>query len=550
MFKFCQFLPSLTAVCVIVSSAGATNSSSAVYDTIIRNGRIIDGTGAAWFRGDIAVTSGTITEIGVVDGSTATLVIDAQDRYVAPGFIDVHTHCEGDLEREPEAQNFIRMGVTTLVSGNCGGSSTNIGDVFTSLTNQGIGVNYASLIGHNSVRRKVMGNVARDPSTTEIEAMRNLVRQNMQEGAIGLSTGLIYNPGIYTKTEEIIELAKQASAFHGIYVSHMRSEGLKVTDAIEEALRIGREANLPVHISHFKISAPKRFGQSTQTIQMVEDARRNGQDVTVDQYAYTASSTGITTFLPEWASEGTTTEVRERLTDPATREKIIQQIIAEKTEQGRENLDYARIASFRADPSVNGKSLLEVAREWKGSDSWEAQVGTVLDIVTSGGCGMVFHSMNEQDVQRIASYPNTMFASDSSVRQFGSGVPHPRGYGNNARVLARYVRDTGLLRLEEAVRKMTSLPARTMRFLDRGVLRPGLAADIVIFDLQNVHDVSTFEQPHAYAEGFDYVFVNGVPVISDGDLTRQNPGQILRGYGTTIYREADPQGLATGEPIE
>jgi len=529
----------------------APSFSAPKYDLIIRNGRIVDGTGAAWFRGDLAISGGKIAAIGELDpSSSATTVVDAADKYVAPGFIDVHTHCEGDMDREPEAQNFIRMGVTTLVTGNCGSSTTNIGDEFTSLTKQGIGVNYATLIGHNSVRRKVMENVNRDPSTTELLAMKELVAKGMREGAVGLSTGLIYNPGIFTKTEEIVELAREVAKYKGIYVSHMRSEGLNVTKAIDEALTIGLQAKVPVNISHFKVSAPKRFGQSSQTLQMVEDARQAGQDVTVDQYVYTASSTGISTFLPEWASEGNSTEVRNRLMDPTTRKRLIEQIVEERIEQGRQNLDYAKIASFRGDPSVNGKSILEVAKLWKNSDSWEAQVDTVLDIVTSGGAGMVFHSMDEMDVQRIASYPHTMFASDSGVRQFKQGVPHPRGYGNNARVLGRYVRDLKLLRLEDAVRKMTSLPARTMRFMDRGILRPGMAADVVVFDFEKVNDASTFEQPHAYAEGFNYVLVNGVPVINAGELTQARSGQVLRGAGSVVYKEADPQGLTTGEPIE
>jgi N-acyl-D-amino-acid deacylase len=265
------------------------------------------------------------------------------------------------------------------------------------------------------------------------------------------------------------------------------------------------------------------------TVQMVEDARRNGQDVTVDQYVYTASSTGINTMFPDWAIEGTTETIRKRIEDPATRAHIIQGIIEDRRGAGRPSMDYAHVTHFRPDPSIDGKSLLEIAKKWKHSDSWEAQAEVVVDIVTSGGCGMVFHSMDEKDVQNIASYPNTMFASDSGVREFGVGVPHPRGYGNNARVLGRYVRDLKLLRLEDAIRKMTSLPARTFRFMDRGVIRPGAAADLVLFDLDKVDDPATFEQPHQYAEGFDWVLVNGQPVIADGKLTGKRSGQILRG---------------------
>lgn len=502
------------------------------YDTIVQNARIIDGTGNPWYKGDVAIKDGRIAALGNLDpASSAPRVIDAHGSYLTPGFIDVHTHCEDDLFKMPEAENFVRMGVTSIVMGNCGSSYLNLGEAFTSHTQVGMGLNVGSLVGHNPIRQKVMGNEARDPSTSEIAAMRQLVRKAMNDGALGLSTGLIYTPGIFSKTPEIVALAQEAALGHGIYATHMRSEGINVFASIEETLSIGRQCHMPVEISHFKVTAPKHFGASTRTLQMVEDARREGIDVTVDQYAYAASSTSISTMLPEWAVAGTRQEVQARLKDPATREKIIEGIIKERRDDsGRKDLSYARIASFRANPALNGKNLLEIAAMTKGGDtSWHAQADTVCDIMTSGGAGMVFYSMDEQDVERIAQYPNTMFGSDSGIRQFGQGMPHPRGYGNNARVLASFVREKKLLRLEEAVRKMTSLPAQRFGFLNRGVLRPGAAADLVVFDLDKVKDASTFEQPHAYAEGFDYVLVNGEPVIDAGKLTHKRPGTILYG---------------------
>lgn len=506
--------------------------AAAQYDLIVRNGQILDGTGALPLSGDVAVRDGRIAALGRLDSTaTASRVIDAQGQYVAPGFIDVHTHCENDLLEMPEAANFVRMGVTTIVSGNCGSSYTNLSEAFTSHTRTGLGLNLASLIGHNSVRRKVMGNAARDPSTTEIQAMTEIVSKAMRDGAVGLSTGLIYTPGTYTKTEEIKQLAREAARFGGLYVSHMRNEGSRISEAIEEALEIGRDAGCPVQISHFKISAPSRHGQTTITLKMVEDARENGQDVTVDQYVYTASSTSLSTMLPEWAVEGTSETVRQRLTDPATRERIIEEIIRDKKAQARKDLSYARVAWCRADPKISGLSILDLAKQWKGSDSWRAQAEVVADIMTSGGAGMVFHSMAEEDVRRIAAYPNTMFASDSGVREFGRGVPHPRGYGNNARVLSNYVRALNLLSVEDAVRKMSSLPARRFGLADRGVLRLGAAADLIVFDLSRVHDPATFEKPHAYAEGFDYVLVNGVPVVENGEVTGALPGQVIYGPG-------------------
>ncbi|MCX7717816.1 MAG: D-aminoacylase [Candidatus Sumerlaeaceae bacterium] len=516
-----------------VFAVPGTTRAGEHYDTIIRNGRIIDGAGNPWYRGDLAIREGRIAAVGWLDpASSATRVIDAADRYVTPGFIDVHTHCEGDLTSQPEAENFVRMGVTTIVTGNCGGSYLNLGDAFTSHAQRGIGLNMASLIGHNTVRREVMGNRNRAPTTTETEAMKALVARAMEDGAVGFSTGLIYTPGLYAKTPEIAELAAVAARYGGLYATHMRSEGLDILSAIDEALSVGLQAKIPVQISHFKIVAPKRHGQSTVTIGMVEEARRRGQDVTVDQYVYTASSTGLRSILPDAVQEGTTSEVIARINDPAQRQKIIDEMIEDKhTTAGRPDMSYAVVANFPADPSVNGMNLKEIALRYKNSDSWQAQMETVLDIVTSGGASMVFHSIDEGDLRRIAQYPFTMFASDSGVRTFGLGAPHPRGYGNNARVLAHYVRDEQVLRLEDAVRRMTSLPAQRFRFHDRGLLRPGAAADIVIFDLNRVQDRSTFDSPHAYAEGFDYVFVNGVAVIDDGILTRRLPGQILYGPG-------------------
>ncbi len=503
---------------------------SAEYDLIVLNGRILDGTGAAAISGDVAVRDGKIAALGKLDaGATAPRVLDAAGSYIAPGFIDVHTHCEDDLLDQPQAYNFVRMGVTSVVMGNCGGSYANLEEGFTSHTQTGLGLNVASLVGHNTVRRKVMANANRDPSTTEMQSMRSMVADGMRAGAVGLSTGLIYTPGLYSKTPELKELAREASRYGGLYVSHMRSEGDSIQQAIQEAIDIGRDAACPVQLSHFKISAATRHGQTTMTIKMVEDARAQGLDIAVDQYVYTASSTSISTMLPDWAVEGTSTETRNRLADPATRERIVQEIVSGRRSAGRPDMSYARVAFFKADPSVSGLSVLDLAKKWRGSDTWEAQAETVADIMSSGGASMVFHSMAEEDVRNVAAYANTMFASDSGVRTFGRGVPHPRGYGNNARVLSNYVRALKLLTVEEAVRKMTSLPARRFGLHDRGVLRPGAAADLVVFDLNEVHDPATYDKPHAYAEGFRHVLVNGLPVIENKQTTDALPGKVLYG---------------------
>lgn len=534
-------LMGLVAITLTLQAAGTTDHANPPrYDVIVRHARIIDGTGAPWFRGDVAVSGDKIAALGKLDPcSTAAVVVEAHERYVAPGFIDVHTHCEDDLLSMPQAENFVRMGVTSIVMGNCGGSYLRLDEAFTSMSQRGLGVNVASLIGHNTVRSAVMKNVARDPSTTELAEMKRLVREAMKAGALGLSTGLIYTPGTYSKTPEIIELAKEAARFGGIYATHMRSEGIDVINALDEALTVGLAAKIPVQVSHHKIVAPFRFGQTTMTLAMMDKAREAGIDVACDQYGYTASSTSISTMLPDWAVEGTRQQVLQRLRDPVLREKIIAGIIEERRDKsGRRDLGYAVVANCRAEPSINGKNLLELARERYGSDSWHAQAQVVVDIMTSGGASMVFHSMDEEDVQRVACYRNTAFASDSGVRAFGVGVPHPRGYGNNARVLQRYVRELKLLPLEEAVRRMTSLPAQRMRLFDRGILRPGMPADLVIFDLDRVKEKTTFEHPHAYAEGFDYVMVNGQWVIENGKLTGALPGKILYGPGKGLDSDA------------
>lgn len=534
---------------VLAGCAGWSLAAGSTYDVIFKNARIIDGTGAPWYRGDVAVKGDVVAQVGRLDEeSTAPVVVDVADKYLAPGFIDVHTHCEGDFDGQAEAQNFLRMGVTSVVMGNCGGSYLDLDDRFTSLTKMGLGPNVATLVGHNTVRRRVIGNEARDPSTTELLDMKALVREAMEDGALGISTGLIYTPGTYSKTEEIIELTKEVAPFGGLYVSHMRSEGLNVTSAIEEALTIGKEAGTPVHISHFKLSSPKRHGQSTVTLGMVEAARAAGQDVTVDQYAYTASSTSMSSMLPDYAVAGTRSEIVARLTDETSRTKIAEDMKKSYESSGRTDLSHARIASFSPDVSLNGMSIPEIAVLWERGETIEAQIDVVLDMMTSGGASMVFHSMDEADVQNIMAYPNTMIASDSGIRTLGRGMPHPRGYGNNARVLGLYTRDLKLLRLEDAVRKMTSLPARTMRLNDRGLLRPGMAADVVVFDLDKVKDVSQFRAPHAYAEGFSHVMVNGKLIIFDGELTEERSGRILRSPAST--RQADAHAGAGKASVE
>jgi len=510
----------------------SSSFSQPQFDLLIQNGRIIDGSGNPWYRGDLGIRDGKIAAIGNLDANEAQRVIDAEGLVVAPGFIDVHTHVEDNIRKLPTAENFLFDGVTTIITGNCGGSETDLSKFFEELRASGISLNLATLIGHNSVRRVVMNTAKRDPSPTELAKMEGLVARAMQAGAVGFSTGLIYIPGTYSKTSEVVALAKVAAQHGGVYASHIRNEGDSVLFAIREAIHIGREANMPVEISHFKISSKRLWDHSDETLALVEQARAEGLDVCVDQYPYTASSTNLGVLLPAWALADGDSAIKARLNHPMMRKQIAQEMkhfIRERA--GRNRLDYAIVARCRWDSTMEGKSIAEINQRMKRKANLDNEIQTVLDMMLKGGAAMVYHSMYEDDVTRIMQYPNAMIASDAGVIEFGRGAPHPRAYGTNARVLGRYVREKKVLRLEEAIRKMTSLPAQRFHLHERGLLRPGMAADIVVFDPNRVKDRATFDKPHAYAEGFRYVLVNGEVVIEGGNHTGARAGQILFGPG-------------------
>jgi N-acyl-D-amino-acid deacylase len=500
-------------------------------DILIKNGRILDGTGNSWFYGSIAIKDGKIIKIGRFEDIPATRIIDAKQMIVAPGFIDVHTHIEGDEARNPTANNFILDGVTTVVTGNCGSSNVDIKKYLARIDSIKLSINVATLIGHNDVRKAVMGTANRLPTESELTAMETLVDQAMKAGAVGFSTGLIYIPGTYSNTDEVIRLAKVASKYKGVYASHMRDEGDSVVQAIDEALNIGRQANMPVEISHFKLSGQQNWGRSSQTVPMIMRAREEGIDVTIDQYPYTASSTGLNTLLPDEILADGQDSINARLQRPGTRKYIKDYMMAKLKKRKLKHWSYAVVAFHRADTSYNGKSIEEInlVKGRKHKASYEAE--TIMDLVSKGGASMVFHGMSEDDVKRIMQYPFNMFASDAGIRIFGQGAPHPRGFGTNARVLAKYVREEKVLTLEEAVRRMTSLPAQKFQLYDRGLLREGYAADIVIFNEKEVQDLSTFEKPHAYSKGFSYVIVNGQLVVENGKHTGARTGRALYGPG-------------------
>jgi N-acyl-D-amino-acid deacylase len=354
-----------------------------------------------------------------------------------------------------------------------------------------------------------------------------LVEKAMQDGAVGFSTGLIYTPGTYSTTEEVVGLAKAAAKYKGVYATHMRDEGDEITKAIEEALYIGKEAKMPVEISHFKLTGQQNWGRSKETIPMIIKAREQGIDVTIDQYPYTASSTSLGTLIPDELLSDGGDSIKARLQRPEVRKYVTRYMVAKLKKRKLKHFSYPVVAYYKADTTMNGKSIEEVNLLMGRKHKAKEEAETVMDMMVKGGAGMVFHGMSENDVKRIMQYPFNMFASDASIRVFNQGAPHPRGYGTQARVLGKYVREEKIISLEEAVRRMTSLPAQKFKLMDRGLIHEGFAADIVIFDEKEVTDLSTYEKPHAYSAGFRFVLVNGVPVVEEGKHNGNRSGKTL-----------------------
>jgi len=376
-----------------------------------------------------------------------------------------------------------------------------------------------------------MGLNNRIASPEEQKKMEELVAQAMKDGAVGLSTGLIYLPGMYSNTEEVIGLAKAAAAYNGVYASHIRDEENGVRDAINEAINIGKAANIPVQISHFKVSGPANWGRSKETLPMIDAARKEGYDVTIDQYPYSASSTGLGIRLPDWVQSGGSDSLKKRISDPVMHKQIVKEMLAMQDKFKYKNYSYAYVANHSADTSFNGKNISEINKLKGRKSKMKEEAETILDMMMAGGAQMVYHSMNEDDVRHFIKYPFNMIGADGGVVVFGKGMPHPRAYGTNARALAKYVRDEKLVSLEEMIRRMTSLAAQKFQLKDRGLLKEGMAADIVIFDLDEVTDKATFEQPHQFSAGFHYVLVNGQLVIEDSRQTGVRSGTTLKGPG-------------------
>ena len=508
-----------------------SNVFSQQYDVLIINGKIIDGTGNSWFYADVGIKEGKIVYVGKTNNISAPKVVNAKGLIVAPGFIDVHGHIESGVFENPAAGNYIYDGVTTVVTGNCGNSAEDIKKFFWRIDSMKTSINIASLVGHNTVRRSAMGLDNRLASSDEQKKMEELVSQAMKDGAVGLSTGLIYLPGMYSNTEEVIGLAKTAAKYNGVYASHIRNEENGVTDAINEAINIGRQANIPVQISHFKVSGPANWGRSKETLSMIEAARKEGYDVTIDQYPYSASSTNLGIRLPDWALAGGSDSLKNRISDPVLHKQIIKEMLEMQKLYKYKNYSYAYVANHSADTSLNGKNISAInkLKGRKGKMKYEAE--TILDMMMAGGAQMVYHSMNEDDVRHFIKYPFNMIGADGGVVVYGKGMPHPRAYGTNARVLAKYVREEKLVSLEEMIRRMTSLAAQKFQLKDRGLIKEGMAADIVVFDFSEVTDKATFEKPHQFSAGFHYVLVNGQLVIENGKHTEVRSGITIKGPG-------------------
>jgi N-acyl-D-amino-acid deacylase len=503
------------------------------FSIVIKNGFILDGTGNPWFKGDIGINEKRIAEIGNLSGKRAGQTIDATGLFVCPGFIDVHTHCDRGIIEVPAVDNYIHQGVTTVIGGNCGGHPFPIAEFFVELEKSGMSVNFGCLVGHNTIRREVMGRRMEPPTPAELKRMKTLIRKEMESGALGFSAGLSYLPGAYSDTAELISLVSEITPFGGIYTSHIRDQGKKITQAVQEAIEVGGKNGISVLISHIKLADDAVWGKTEMITRPVENARGRGREVFLDQYPYTATSSGFTSSLPSWCFEGGEEKFLERLKDKDTYQKI-KSYVKERRLTSTKNIDKLQtiyIGRSKVFPDFEGKNLREILISQNKEPTVENAADLIIEIERNGGASGIFFQMDEKDVEYLMSLPYTMHASDGSVQVMGRGVPHPRNYGTFPRVFAYYVREKGVVMIEEAVRKMTSLPAQVFRIRERGMLRESMYADITVMDYNSIKDQATFAEPHQYGQGFRCVIVNGQIVVENDAFTGKLPGMVIYGPG-------------------
>jgi dihydroorotase/N-acyl-D-amino-acid deacylase len=552
-----RFHFAFTAVLLALAAVASAQS----FDVVIANGHIIDGTGSPWYSGDLGIRDGKIAAIGNLSAAQRQRTIDAAGKVVAPGFIDMLGQSELTILVDPRLPSKIFQGITSEITGE--GNSIaplndaiiesdrisyehykinpdwrTLGQYFTRLEKQGMGINLATYVGATQVRRMVLGDDDKQPTPEQLEQMKALVREAMKDGAVGVSTSLEYAPAPYAKTDELIALATEAGKVGGIYATHMRNESDSVLDAIDEALRIGSEARVPVEIWHIKVAGKNNWGRMPQVVGKINAVRAGGADVTADTYAYTAWYNDFSAFIPAWAHDGGTAKMVERLRDPATRERIRKAILTPSREwdnewqetPGPDAIMIGAVANPKLVP-LQGKRLSEIAKLWN-KDPMDALFDFLIEDPTTG---VAVFGMSQPDVTLALQQPWVSIDNDSEGTSpegiLGQAHPHPRAYGTFPRILNKYVREDKVLTLEDAIRKMSALPAQRMRLIDRGVLKQGMWADVVIFDPAAVHDRATFDSPNQLSEGMDYVLVNGVPVIDQGKMTGKLPGKVLRGPG-------------------